>query len=77
MTRDLLQSNLEEVVQTLKRRFDLQLIFVQTLNNSKLSNKIFGIPKKKIKLIFALCLRISGNPIINYTYNGSILDMFL
>jgi hypothetical protein len=48
MTRDLWQSNLEEVVQTLKRRFDLQLIFVQTLNNSKLSNKIFGIPEKKL-----------------------------
>jgi hypothetical protein len=46
MTRGLWQSNLKEVVQILKRRSDLQLIFAQTLNNSRLSNKIFEIPQK-------------------------------
>jgi hypothetical protein len=62
MTCGLWQLNLEEVHQTSKKRYDLQVIFAKILNDPRLSNKILVTPKKKLNLSFSLCVCVLEDP---------------
>ena len=61
MTYDVRQPSFEKVYQTLEQRYDLQIIFAQTLNNPKFSTGSFRL-LKKFKSSFLLRLYILRNP---------------